>query len=90
MAQVTVIIMLACASILTLLGTFVLASTMLLPKRPPMDKTNRINHLRLVWFALKAPEDFVKLTVYDAATGTYKQAFPWLLRDERDNIEGPI
>jgi len=39
----------------------------------PADKSNRINHFRLVWFALTREEEFVGL-------------FPWLKKDEWDNI----
>lgn len=42
-------------------------------KHSPADKSNRINHLRLVWFALTREEEFVEL-------------FPWLKNDEWENI----
>ena len=42
-------------------------------KKLPMDKSNRINHFRLVWFALTRPHEFVG-------------QFPWLERDEWDNV----
>jgi hypothetical protein len=42
-------------------------------KSAPADKSNRINHFRLVWFALTREEKFVTL-------------FPWLKNDEWENI----
>lgn len=71
----------------TLLGAFVLFRALVLPKKSPMDKSNRLNHLRLVWFALNAPHQFVKLYYY-SPSGTYERAFPWLTRDEGDNVDG--
>ena len=62
------------------------------PKRPPMDESNRINHIMLLWLVLKAPEDFVNL-YYKSYTGVfkgdmpdYRKAFPWLRKDVRDNL----
>jgi hypothetical protein len=43
-------------------------------KKLPMDESNRINHIRLVWFSLTRPELFV---------GT----FEWLKHDELDNVK---
>lgn len=43
-------------------------------KKLPMDKSNRINHIRLVWFVLTRPELFVK-------------EFAWLTKDEFDNVK---
>lgn len=42
-----------------LLGTVVLFYVFVLPMRPPADTSNRIAHLRLVWWALRQPEKFV-------------------------------
>ena len=55
-----------------LLGLFITVK-LLLGKKPPMDTSNRINHIRLVWFAVSRPELFVPY-------------FEWLKRDELDNI----
>ena len=55
-----------------LLGLFVLFH-ILRPQRPPADRSNRINKIRLVWFVLTREELFI---------GT----FPWLTRDEYDNV----
>jgi len=43
-------------------------------KSLPMDKSNRINHIRLWWFVLTRPELFVN-------------EFPWLKNDELDNTK---
>lgn len=43
-------------------------------KIPPMDESNRINHIRLWWFVLTRPELFVN-------------TFNWLKNDEYDNIK---
>lgn len=56
-----------------LLGTVVLFHTLIKPMREPADTSNRIAHLRLVWFALTKPERFVTL-------------FPWLTKDEDDIV----
>lgn len=42
--------------------------------KKPADTSNRINRIRLFWFALTRPELFV-------------DAFPWLKRDELDNVK---
>jgi hypothetical protein len=41
--------------------------------RSPADESNRINRIRLWWFALTREDKFVGL-------------FPWLKRDEWDNV----
>ena len=43
-------------------------------KTSPADASNRINHFRLVWFALTREEKFVDV-------------FPWMKNDEMENIE---
>lgn len=43
-------------------------------KNHPADSSNRINHIRLWWFALTREDKFVGL-------------FPWLKNDEWENIE---
>lgn len=45
------------------------------PQRAPADASNRINKLRLLWFALTREDQFVSL-------------FPWLARDEMGNVRG--
>lgn len=42
-------------------------------KKSPADTSNRINHIRLWWFALTREEKFVG-------------QFPWLKRDEWENV----
>jgi len=57
----------------TALGMLMLFHTMIRSKKSPVDPSNRINHIRLVWFAMANEEDFVEL-------------FPWLKYDEMDNF----
>jgi len=57
-----------------LLGLF-LCLQIMRGKKLPMDKSNRINHIRLVWFACTRPELFVN-------------TFQWLKHDELDNLKG--
>ena len=54
-------------------GLFVIIS-IFKAKRLPMDTSNRINHIRLVWFSITRPELFVN-------------SFNWLRRDELDNVQ---
>lgn len=72
----TMLIWTLCASgsLLTLLGAFLFVKLLILPNKAPADVTNRINHIRLVWFAINSPELFVDL-------------FPWLKRDEMENLK---
>jgi hypothetical protein len=58
----------------TLVGLLTFAQVFMMPKRAPMDSSNRIGHLRLVWFALKSPQRFVE---YE----------PWLKYDEGDLMD---
>lgn len=44
-------------------------------KRKPMDESNRINHIRLIWWAYTKPEMFATCA-----------GMEWLQRDEGDNI----
>ena len=57
-----------------LLGLFVIFHVLIRPKKSPADSTNRINHIRLLWFVLTRENLFV---------GT----FPWLKNDELDNVK---
>tara|TARA_R100000406_G_C3044058_1_gene106880 strand:+ start:248 stop:475 length:228 start_codon:yes stop_codon:yes gene_type:complete len=71
---VTALILLVAFMILpAALGTLVLFHTLVRKKSPPVGESNRINHFRLVWFALTREDKFVKL-------------FPWLSKDEWDNL----
>ena len=56
-----------------LLGTYVFVKVLLLPNSPPADRTNRINHIRVVFFAIQRPETFIEM-------------YPWLGRDEAENL----
>lgn len=58
---------------LALFGLFVIVS-LFKSKRLPMDQSNRINHIRLLWFVITRPELFV-------------DSFDWLRNDELDNIK---
>ena len=44
------------------------------PSRLPVDESNRINSIRLWWFALTRKELFV-------------DTFPWLKKDESENMK---
>lgn len=58
---------------LAMFGLFVVIS-IFKAKRLPMDTSNRINHIRLVWFSITRPELFVN-------------SFEWLRHDELDNLK---
>ena len=55
-----------------LIGVFVIFH-ILRKQHAPVDASNRINKIRLLWFALTREELFV-------------DQFPWLKRDELDNV----
>lgn len=55
------------------LGLLVIYHVLIRGKQSPADKSNRINHIRLLWFAMTREDVFV---------GT----FPWLKHDEMDNV----
>lgn len=57
-----------------LFGSLLIFHVFIRKKSAPADSSNRINHLRLVWFALTREELFVGL-------------FPWLKNDEYDNVK---
>jgi len=57
-----------------LIGLFIIVKVLILPKKAPADTTNRIAHLRLVWWAINKPHQFVQL-------------YSWLARDEKDNLK---
>lgn len=59
--------------LLTLLGAYLFIKVLIIPNSPPADRTNRINHLRVVFFAIQSPEIFIKM-------------YPWLARDEAENV----
>lgn len=56
----------------TIIGMFVVWH-LFRPQKPPADTSNRINKIRLLWFALTREDLFVGL-------------FPWMKNDELDNI----
>lgn len=57
----------------TALGSLMLFHTLVRPKTPPADTSNRINHLRLVWFAMTREDKFA-------------DQFPWMKKDEWNNV----
>ena len=67
-----ILILLVSGLMVSLLGLITIVQ-FIKTKPAPMDSSNRINHIRLWWFALTRPELF---------TGQ----FPWLKQDELDNI----
>lgn len=73
----------------TLMGLTFFFLVFVRSKREPMDTSNRIGHLRLVWFALKSPEKFVPL-LYKVRRREFEIAFPWLTKDEGDIVDGAI
>ena len=56
----------------TLLGMLV-AFHVIRKQRWPADRSNRINKIRLIWFALKHE-------------GRFTDLFPWLMNDESENV----
>lgn len=65
-------------AILCLLAPFSLLGVLIVwhiarPQRSPADASNRLNKARLLWFALTREDLFTGL-------------FPWLKRDELDNV----
>lgn len=59
---------------LALIGLFLIIKVLFIPMKKPADNSNRIAHLRLVWWSINRPELFV-------------DTFPWLKNDELDNIK---
>ncbi|MBG23758.1 MAG: hypothetical protein CMF22_10585 [Idiomarinaceae bacterium] len=57
----------------SLIGFLVIYHIFIRGKQPPADKSNRINHLRLFWFALTREDKFT-------------DQFPWLKNDEWENV----
>lgn len=68
--------------LLTAAGIFVLLIGMMtvfswaFPIKPPADTSNRINRIRLWWFAISAPHRFAD-----------RNGFTWMKGDERDNLK---
>ncbi|MGJ8619628.1 MAG: hypothetical protein ACSHWN_04795 [Methylophilaceae bacterium] len=74
LAGIVIFIAILCLMIFALFGLFVFVKTLVTPMKAPADTSNRIAHLRLVWFAITRPELFVDF-------------FPDLTRDEKDNLK---
>lgn len=66
--------LLQCVGILGLLFSLFVAFHIIRPQKAPADESNRINKIRLLWFALTRENLFV---------GSH----PWLKNDELDNIK---
>lgn len=66
------LLIVACAMPVALLGLFIVFHVAR-PQRSPADTSNRINKVRLIWFALTREELFAEV-------------FPWLKRDELKNV----
>ncbi len=64
----------AAGTLLTLLGAYVFIKVLIMPNSPPADRTNRINHIRVVFFSLQSPEKFIEM-------------YPWLKFDEAENLK---
>lgn len=73
---ISILLITLCASgtLLTLLGVYVFVKVLIMPNAPPADRTNRINHIRIVFFAIQHPEKFVSVC-------------RWLKNDEADNVQ---
>lgn len=56
-------------------GTLIFLS-LFLPLKAPADRSNRINRIRILWFAISAPHRFANC-----------EGFTWLKGDERDNLK---
>ena len=65
--------LLAIAGIFPLLIGILTVGTWALPVKQPADTSNRINRIRLWWYAISAPHRFVG-------------NFNWLKGDESDNL----
>ena len=63
-----------CTLTFALFGLFIFVKVLLMGMKAPADTSNRIAHLRLVWFAITRPEIFV-------------ECFEWLKHDELDNLK---
>ena len=63
-----------CTLTFALFGLFIFVKVILMGMKAPADTSNRIAHLRLVWFAITRPELFV-------------DSFEWLKHDELDNLK---
>jgi hypothetical protein len=55
------------------LGLYLFIKVLILPNVPPADVTNRINHIRIVFYAIQHPEKFISIC-------------PWVGKDEAENV----
>lgn len=73
MFSLLIITLCAAGTLITLLGAYVFIKVLIMPNVAPADRTNRINHIRVVFFAIQHPEKFIEL-------------YPWLAYDELENV----
>lgn len=66
--------LLALVGCLGLLFSLFVAFHVIRPQRAPADKSNRLNKIRLLWYALTRENLFTK-------------EFPWLKNDELQNVK---
>ena len=71
---ITALVGILCILAFALFGLFLFIKIILAPMKAPADTSNRIAHLRLVWFAITRPELFV-------------DCLEWLKHDELDNLK---
>ena len=74
MLDYILIFLLGLSIVPSLFGLLVIYHVFIRGKTAPADKSNRVNHLRLVWFALTREEEFV-------------DKFEWLKNDEWENFQ---
>lgn len=68
------LLVIASPAICILLG-YIMLYSILREQKSPADNSNRINKIRLVWFAMTRENLFIPL-------------FTWLRNDELDNVRG--
>lgn len=73
MISLLLLLLIVFMSVPAAFGLLVFFHVFVRKKKEPADTSNRINHFRLVWFALTREELFV-------------DTFPWMKKDEMDNI----
>ena len=75
--ELIIILLLAIIALMlipTAVGLLFIFHTILRSKKAPADASNRLNHIRLVWFALTREDLFV-------------DTFEWMKRDEFQNLK---
>lgn len=67
----------------TALGVLLVVSWVRLVRQAGIDGSNVFNPIRLTWFLFTRPDKFAALRNADGSL-----AFPWLARDEWENVSG--